>query len=205
MTTLAAEPNLRSRANEEALDLIFREARTHSSWSSQPVPEALLRELYELTKWGPTSVNAQPLRIAFVTSAEAKERLLPAMMPGNVDKTRSAPVTAILAYDHRFYDELPRLFPHMDAKPMFANNLEMSEKAAVLNSSLQSAYFILAARSLGLDCGPMAGFDADKIDAEFFADTTWKTLLVCNLGYGDGQNIFPRSPRLSFEEAASVL
>lgn len=206
MTNLATAPrSTTNRADDYALDLIFREARTHYAWMDEPVSDELLQEVYELTKWGPTGANAQPLRIVFVKSAEAKERLLPAMMPGNQEKTRTAPVNAILAYDSEFYNELPRLFPHMDAKPIFENNPELSEKSAILNSALQGAYFILAARSLGLDCGPMAGFDAGKVNEEFFSDSPWRALFVCNLGYGSGENQFPRGPRLDFEEATRTL
>jgi len=206
MTSLATDPNpTANRVDDYALDLIFREARTHSAWLDKPVSDELLHEVYELAKWGPTGANAQPLRIVFVKGPEAKERLLPAVMPGNEEKTRTAPVTAIIAYDSEFYNELPRLFPHADIKPMFANNPDMSAKSAVLNSALQGAYFILAARSLGLDCGPMAGFDADKINAEFFSDSPWRALFLCNLGYGSGANLFPRGPRLDFEEATRIL
>ena len=192
--------------NDEALDLIFRTARTHSAWLDKPVDDALLRKVYDLAKMGPTSANMCPLRIVFVKSPEAKERLKPALDAGNVDKTMAAPVTAIIGMDIRFYEKLPKLFPHMDAKAWFKVLPEnVLEYIALRNGSLQGAYFMLAARALGLDCGPMSGFDNAKVDAAFFAGTTVKSNFLCNLGHGDTSKLYPRSPRLSFEEACQVV
>lgn len=191
---------------EEALDLLFRQARTHSAWLDRPVPAEILRELYDLAKWGPTSANSSPARFVFVTTPEAKERLLPAVAPGNLDKTRAAPVNVIVAWDTRYYDELPRLFPHVPGmRSFFADNPAMAEEAALRNGSLQGGYFILAARGLGLDCGPMSGFDAAQLNAEFFPDGRWKANFLLNLGYGDPEKLFPRNPRLEFDEACRVL
>ena len=192
--------------SSEGQDLIFRNARSHSVWLEKPVDDALLRQVYELTKFGPTSANMCPLRIIFVKSQAAKERLKPAIAEGNVTKVMTAPVTAILGMDIRFYEKLPHLFPHADAKSWFANLPEnILEYAALRNASLQGAYFMLAARALGLDCGPMSGFDNPKVDAEFFAGTTVKSNFLCNLGYGDGSKLHPRSPRLTFEEACTLV
>jgi 3-hydroxypropanoate dehydrogenase len=189
----------------EGLDLIFRQARTHNVWLEKPVDDELLRRVYDLAKMGPTSANMCPLRIVFVKSREAKEKLRPCLDAGNVDKTMSAPVTALLGMDVRFYEELPKLFPHADAKPWFKNLPEnVLETLALRNSSLQGAYFMLAARSLGLDCGPMSGFDNAKADAAFFAGTSVKSNFLCNLGHGDASKLFPRSPRLGFEEACRI-
>jgi 3-hydroxypropanoate dehydrogenase len=195
----------RERVSEEALDRIFREARTHTAWRPEAVPAALLREIYDLARLGPTSANSSPARFVFLTTPEAKERLVPALMPGNVEKTRRAPVTAIVAWDTEFYDHLPRLFPQMDFRPMFAENPAFAHETALRNSSLQAGYFILAARALGLDCGPMSGFDPAKVNAEFFPDGKWKVNLLCNLGYGDETNLGSRNPRLDFDEACRVL
>ena len=186
------------------LDLIFRKARTHNAWLDKPVQDALLRQVYDLAKMGPTSANMCPLRIVFVKSREAKERLKPALHPGNVDKTMAAPVTAILGMDVHFFEQLPKLFPHADAKAWFKDLPEtVLEYTALRNSSLQGAYFMLAARALGLDCGPMSGFDNAKVDEAFSAGTTVKSNYLCNLGYGDASKLFPRSPRLDFEEACN--
>jgi len=191
-----------SVANDESLELIFREARTHSVWRDETVDDRLLRQVYDLAKMGPTSANMSPMRIVFVKSKEAKEKLKPALDPGNVAKSMSAPVTAIIGMDIRFYEKLPVLFPHADAKAWFKDLPEnVLEYVALRNSSLQGAYFMLAARALGLDCGPMSGFDNAKVDALFFAGTTIKSNFLCNLGHGDGSKLHPRSPRLSFEEA----
>jgi 3-hydroxypropanoate dehydrogenase len=194
-----------SRVSGESLDRLFRHARTHSAWRPEPVSVELLREIYELARLGPTSANGSPARFVFLTTPEAKERLLPALMPGNVEKTRSAPVTVIVAWDTEFYDHLPRLFPHADFRGIFVGNPALVEETGLRNSSLQAAYFILAARGLGLDCGPMSGFDPAKVNAEFFPDGKWKVNLLCNLGYGDPSKLFPRSPRLEFEQACRVL
>ena len=161
--------------------------------------------MYDLAKMGPTSANLTPARFVFLTTSEAKERLIPALAPGNVEKSGTAPVVAIIAYDTEFYEQAPRLFPHMDMRPLFMGNPELSAETAFRNGSLQGAYFILAARSLGLDCGPMSGFDAVKVNAEFFPDGKWKANFLCNLGYGDPSKLFPRNPRLDFEEACVVL
>jgi 3-hydroxypropanoate dehydrogenase len=187
---------------DDGLDLIFRHARTHNVWRDEPVDDALLRRVYDLAKMGPTSANMCPLRIVFVKSREGKEKLRPCLDPGNVDKTMKAPITAILGMDVHFYERLPKLFPHVDAKAWFKDLPEnVLEYTALRNSSLQGAYFILAARSLGLDCGPMSGFNNAKVDAAFFAGTTVKSNFLCNLGYGDPSKLYPRSPRLTFEEA----
>ena len=156
-------------------------------------------------KWGPTSANSSPARIVFVKSKEAKEKLLPCMAEGNVEKTKAAPVTAIVAQDMEFYEKLPKLFPFADARAWFAGNKPLIESTAFRNSSLQGAYLIIAARSLGLDCGPMSGFDNAKVDAAFFQGTTWKSNFVCNLGYGDSSKLYPRAPRLDFNEACKIL
>jgi len=189
----------------EALEGIFIKARTHSAWLPKPVSDELLHQIYDLLKWGPTSANCGPARVAFVKSEEAKERLLACMAPGNVDKTRAAPVTAIIAYDLEFYEKLPKLFPFADARSWFVGNKPLIESTAFRNGTLQGAYFIIAARSLGLDCGPMSGFDNAKVDEAFFQGTTWKSNFVCNLGYGDPGKLYPRAPRLEFDEACKIL
>jgi 3-hydroxypropanoate dehydrogenase len=192
--------------SNEGLDLIFRKARTHNAWLDRPVEDALLRQVYDLAKMGATSANMSPMRIVFVKSPEAKERLKPALDPANVDKTMAAPVTAILGMDIHFFEQLPKLFPHADAKAWFKDLPDnVLEYIALRNGSLQGAYFMLAARALGLDCGPMSGFDNAKVDAAFFAGTTVKSNFLCNLGYGDASKLYPRSPRLTFEEACKVV
>lgn len=193
------------KLDDNALDLLFRNARTHNGWLDKPVPDSLLAELHDLMKWGPTSANCWPLRVVHVRSPEAKARLVPLMMEGNRAKTQAAPVTAILGMDMAFYDQLPRLFPHTDAKSWFAGNDALIEATAFRNSSLQGAYFMLAARALGLDCGPMSGFDADRVNAEFFAGTPVRVNFICNLGYGDPAALFPRSPRPAFGEVCQIL
>lgn len=189
----------------EALEQIFTKARTHSAWSPQTVSDQLLQQVYDLMKWGPTSANSSPARIAFVKTKQAKEKLLTCLAPGNVEKTRSAPVTAIVAHDLEFYEKLPRLFPHTDARSWFVGNKPFIESTAFRNGSLQGAYLIIAARALGLDCGPMSGFDNAKVDAVFFEGTSWKSNFLCNLGYGDPSALHPRSPRLEFNEACKIL
>ncbi len=191
--------------SQEALDKLFHEARTHSTWLPEPVPVELLRKAYELARLGPTSANASPARFAFLTTPGAKGLLKPVLSPGNVDKTMAAPVTVIIAWDTEFHEHLPRLFPHADLRSYFAGNKPLIEENAFRNSSLQAAYFILAARALGLDCGPMSGFDAEKLNAAFFPDGKWKVNLLCNLGYGDPSKLHPRNPRLNFEEASVIL
>ncbi|CAN5285662.1 malonic semialdehyde reductase [soil metagenome] len=183
---------------------LFDNARTHNGFLPEPVHEEKLRALYDMMKWAPTSANCSPARIIFVTSPEAKERLLAGMAPGNVDKTRSAPVTAIIGMDLDFPETLPKLFPHADAKSWFVGKPDFIASSAFRNSSLQGGYFILAARALGLDCGPMSGFDAAKVDAEFWAGTAVKTNFIVNLGHGDASKLFGRSPRLTFEEACKI-
>ena len=191
--------------HQEALDILFREARTHSVWSDKPVSDDLLRQLYDLMKWGPTSANTSPARILFLRTPEAKKRLSPALSPGNVEKTEKAPVTAIIAYDLTFYNHVPKLFPSRPTmRDSFASSPQVAEVVAFRNGSLQGGYFILAARSLGLDCGPMSGFNNAKVDATFFAGTTIKSNFLCNLGYGDASKLHPRAPRLSFEEACRI-
>jgi 3-hydroxypropanoate dehydrogenase len=192
--------------NDAGLDLLYRAARTPSAWSDKSVSDELLREVYDLAKMGPTSANMCPMRIVFVRSPAAKERLKPALAPGNVDKAMKAPVTAIIAMDVRFYEQLPKLFPHADARAWFKDLPEnVLESMALRNSSLQGAYFMLAARACGLDCGPMSGFDNAKVDAEFFAGTSIKSNFICSLGHGDASKLFPRSPRLEFDEACQLL
>ena len=192
--------------NDESLNLIFREARTYIAWQNKPVDDALLKQAFDLAKLGPTSANMSPMRMIFVKSKAAKEKLKPCLDAGNVDKTMSAPVTAILAMDVHFFEKLPKLFPHADAKAWFKDLPEnVLEIIALRNSSLQGAYFMLAARSLGLDCGPMSGFNNQKVDEAFFAGTTVKSNFLCNVGHGDPSKLFPRSPRLGFEEACKVV
>jgi len=189
----------------EALDRLFRQARTHSAWRPDTVPVSLLKEVYELARMGPTSANSQPARFVFLTTPEAKARLVPALSPGNVEKTKTAPVNVIIAFDTEFHQQLPRLFPHADMRAYFAGNPALIQETAFRNGSLQGAYFILAARALGLDCGPMSGFDAAKLNAEFFPDGKWQVNFLCNLGYGDPAKLFPRNPRLDFDQACLVL
>ncbi len=190
---------------DKALDQLFRQARTHNAWLSKPVPPEILREVYELAKWGPTSANSTPARFVFLESEAAKARLVPALAPPNVEKTKAAPVTVIVAWDTEFYEKLPKLFPHADMRSHFVGNQALIEETAFRNSSLQGGYLILAARALGLDCGPMSGFDKANVNAEFFPEGKWKANFLCNLGYGDPSKLFPRSPRLDFDEACRVL
>jgi len=190
--------------NQQALDRLFLEARTHNGWLDRPVSDDLLRQVYDLARMGPTAVNNQPMRVVFVRTPEGKERLKPALSPGNVEKTMTAPVTAIIGYDLAFPDTLPRVFPHVDARPWFVGNDALIQESAMRNSSLQGAYLMLAARALGLDVGPMSGFDAAKVEAEFFPGTSVRVNFLCNLGYGDAAKLFPRSPRLDFEDVATL-
>jgi len=187
------------------LNQLFHQARTHSAWLPRRVPVETLREVYELARWGPTSANSSPARFVFLESEAAKARLLPALAPLNVEKTKAAPVTVIVAWDTEFYENLPRLFPHADMRSYFVGNQGLIDETAFRNSSLQGGYFILAARAVGLDCGPMSGFDQVKVNAEFFPDGKWKVNFLCNLGYGDGSKLYPRSPRLEFDEVCRVL
>ncbi len=184
---------------------LFDNARTHNGFAPEAIPEALLRRLYDLVKWGPTSANCSPARFIFVATPQAKEKLLPAMSPGNYEKTKLAPVSVIIGMDMAFYEKLPMLFPHADAKAWFVGNQPMIDATAFRNSSIQGGYFILAARALGLDCGSMSGFDAAKVDAAFWAGTSVKTNFIVNLGHGDATKLFGRSPRLSFDEACQIL
>jgi len=194
------------KLGDEALDVIFREARTHNAWKDEPVSDETLKQLYDLMKWGPTSANMSPARIIFVKSKEAKEKLAPALTEGNLKKTMEAPVTAVIGYDVKFYERLPELFPHApEAKTWFNWSDEWAEMNAFRNGSLQGAYFMIAARSLGLDCGPMSGFDLNKVDELFFAGTNVKSNFLCNLGHGDPAGLFARSPRLPFDDACSIV
>ena len=202
-TTIAATHP--TRVSNDALDQLLRQARTHSAWLPKRVPVELLREVYDLARMGPTSANSSPARFVFLESEAAKARLLPALAPLNVEKTKAAPVTVIVAWDAEFYEKLPQLFPHADMRSHFVGNQAVIDETAFRNSSLQGGYFILAARALGLDCGPMSGFDKAKVNAEFFPDGKWKANFLCNLGYGDRSKLFPRNPRLEFDEACRVL
>jgi 3-hydroxypropanoate dehydrogenase len=187
-----------------ALDTLFFAARTHNEWQDRPVEDALLRELHDTLRWAPTSANCSPMRVVFVKSPEAKARLLPTLMEGNVEKTRTAPVTAIIGQDMAFYEHLPRLFPHADARAWFVGNEALIEQTALRNATLQGGYLILAARALGLDCGPMSGFDPDQVNAAFFAGTTTRVNFLCNLGYGRPEALFPRSPRFEFADVCRI-
>jgi len=191
--------------DDRSLDTLFRNARTHSAWLDRPVDDDLLIKLYELMKWGPTSANSSPARLVFVKSPEAKERLLPTLIPSNAEKTSSAPVTVIVAQDHEFYEKLPHLFPHTDARAWFTGNQALIDTTAFRNATLQGAYLIIAARALGLDAGPMSGFDNAKVDAEFFSGTKIRSNFLINLGYGDATKLFPRGPRLTFDESSRIL
>lgn len=199
MPKLAIRPAL----DTGAIDLLFREARTHNVWLDQPVPDALLKEAVDIMKFAPTAVNTSPLRIVFVRSPEAKAKLKEGLAAGNVEKTMSAPVTAVLGYDRSFFEHLPRLFPHANAKAWFEGNEAFANDTAYKNGTLQAAYFLLALRGLGLDTGPMTGFDLDKVDAAFFAGTNVRSNILVNIGYGDPSKLFPRSPRFACEEIAA--
>lgn len=194
------------RLNDEALDAIFRNARTYIAWLDQPVSDDTLHQLYDLMKWGPTSANTCPARIDFLRSKESKERLLPALAPGNIEKTMSAPVTAIVSYDLHFYEKLPKLLPAMpQMKDMFEKNPALAQTNAFRSGTLQGAYLMIAARAVGLDCGPMSGFDNAKVDAEFYRGTSTMSNFLCNLGYGDAAKLYPRNLRLDFDEACRIL
>ncbi|MBT3306790.1 MAG: malonic semialdehyde reductase [Alphaproteobacteria bacterium] len=190
---------------QESLDQLFNNARTQNGWLDKPVGVDQLRAIWDLTKMAPTSANCSPARIVFVVSDTAKARLKPHLMDGNMDKVMAAPATAIIGSDQKFYDRLPELFPHTDARAWFAGNDALIESTAFRNSTLQGAYFMMAARALGLDCGPLSGFDNDAVDAEFFSGTSITSNFLCSIGYGSGEDIFPRSPRLDFDDACSVL
>lgn len=191
--------------NDQALDTLFREARTYNDWKDQEVSDVLLQAVYDLLKWGPTSANCSPMRVLFIKSQDAKERLKPFLMEGNVEKTMAAPATAIIANDRKFHDHLPKLFPHTDAKSWFEGNDVLIEETAMRNGTLQGAYLIMAARALGLDCGPMSGFDQNGVKNEFFPDDDVQVNFLCSLGYGDDDSLFPRSPRFEFDEVCKIL
>lgn len=191
--------------SDKGLDLIFREARTHRAWRDEPVSDVLLQAVYDLAKMGPTSGNCCPMRVVFLRSAAAKARLKPALDKGNVDQTMTAPVTAIVAHDLAFYEELPRLAPHSDARATFLGKEKLIAETARRNGSLQGAYLMIAARALGLDCGPMSGFDRAAVDKEFFPEGRFESNFLCNLGYGDPDKLRPRAPRLAFDEACRIL
>ena len=191
--------------SDDGLDLLFRNARTHKVWLDRPVSDELLRRVYDVARLGPTSANCSPMRLLFVKSREAKERLRPSLSPGNVDKTMQAPVTAIIGHAVDFYEELPRLFPAADMRANFAGKPEFAAATAFRNGSLQGAYLMLAARALGLDCGGMSGFDNAKVDAEFFPEGRVRSSFLCNLGYGDAAKVAPRAPRLPFDEVGRVI
>ncbi len=188
----------------QCLDQLFFDARTHNEWQDRPVSDELLRELFDVLRWAPTSANCSPARIVFVKSPEAKAKLLPALIEGNVEKTRTAPVTAIIGHDLEFHEHLPKLFPHTDARSWFVGNEPLIEATAFRNGTLQGAYLIMAARALGLDCGPMSGFDPDQVNEAFFAGTSTRVNFLCNLGYGRPEALFPRSPRFEFEDVCRV-
>lgn len=200
-----AEPDYRPALDHVALDTLFRTARTHNGFTDQEVTDDELQELYDLLKMGPTSANSSPARFLFLRTEGAKLKLKPALSAGNTEKTMKAPVTVVVAYDPKFYDYLPRLFPHADARAWFANNDDLAEETAFRNSTLQGAYLILAARALGLDAGPMSGFDRTKVDELFLTDRGWKSNFLINLGHGNKDGLFDRSPRLYFDEATILL
>ena len=191
--------------DQNALDRLFMEARTQNGWQDLPVSVELLKAVWDLAKMGPTSANCSPARIVFVVSGEAKERLRPCLIEDNVDKTLAAPATAIIGSDQKFYDRLPELFPHTDARSWFVGNESLIKSTAFRNSTLQGAYFMLAARALGLDCGPISGFDEAAVNEVFFSGTDIESNFLCNIGYGNGEGLFPRSPRLAFDDACSVV
>ena len=202
MTVHVPEPKT---IEAQSLAQLFTDARTHNGFINKPVSDDLLKRAIELAKMGPTSVNQSPLRVLFLRSQAAKERLRPALSPGNLDKTMSAPVVAITAYDELFYEHLPFLFPHADAKPWFSGNAAFAARSAFQNGTLQVAYLIIALRAVGLDTGPMTGFDNAKVDAEFFPEGNVKSNVLINIGYGDHEKLFPRSPRFSFDQIAKVI
>lgn len=193
-------------ADEATLQRLFGAARSQNGWRDEPVDDDRLIEAYNVAKWGPTSMNTQPMRLLFLRSLAAKERLKPAMAPTNVDKVMTAPVVAIIAYDLQFHAKLPKVFPHRpEAQQMFSGNQALSDATAIRNGTLQGAYFMLAIRSVGLDVGPMSGFNPALVDAEFFADTSWRVNFICGIGSGEPTKVFDRLPRLDFEEVAQIL
>jgi 3-hydroxypropanoate dehydrogenase len=205
MSDVSVSASLKTCLSDDALDQLFRQARTHISWLPQSVSPDLLKRIYEHAALGPTSANTSPARFVFLTTPKAKQRLRPALAAGNVEKTMAAPVTVIIAYDTEFYEKLPKLFPQRDMRSVFADNQALIQETAFRNGSLQGAYFMIAARAFGLDCGPMSGFDQAKVNAEFFPDGKWKSNFLCNLGYGDSAKLYPRNPRLQFDEACQIL
>lgn len=192
-------------ADEMMLQRLFKDARSHNGWRPDPVSDAELAEAYEIAKWGPTSMNTQPMRLVFLRSAEAKDRLKPAVGPRNVDKVMTAPVVAIVAHDSRFYTELPNTFPHNPAaQGMFESNEALAQFTAFRNGTLQAAYYMLALRAVGLDVGPMSGFDTAKVDAEFFSESPWRVNFICAIGHGDHDKVFDRLPRLEFGQVTQI-
>ena len=191
--------------NDQALDIIFREARTRNGWEDREVSRPLMQAVFDLMKWGATSANCSPARFVFVASDEGKERLKPHLAVGNQAKTMAAPCCVIIAHDMSFHDQLPKLFPHTDAKSWFEGDDALIEETAFRNGTLQGAYFMIAARALGLDCGPMSGFDKAGVDGEFFDGTTYRSNFLCNIGYGTDENLFPRSPRFDFEDICKIV
>lgn len=200
-------PDCAHPSDPELLNRLFMHARTYNHWLPKPVDDALLMRAWNLARLGPSSANCQPLRVLFVRSAEARARLKACLAPGNVEKTMAAPVTALFAADMHFYDHLPRLYPHADARNWFAGEAlkSVADETAERNSTLQAAYFIIAARALGLDCGPMSGFDPTLLNQNFFPDGRYRVNFLCNLGHGDPQSLHPRAPRLEFEEACRII
>lgn len=190
---------------KETLEQLFTKARTHNGWREENVPDALLREAVDIAKWGPTSANCLPMRVLFLRSKDAKQRLAPALLPGNLEKTMAAPAVAIVAYDLKFYEHLPRLYPATDARSWFVGNEALIAETAFRNGTLQGAYLLLALRAVGLDCGPMSGFDKAMVDAEFFPEGTVKSNFLISIGYGDAAKLYPRGPRFAFEEIARIL
>lgn len=191
--------------NEQSLNQLFTQARSHHAWENKPVATEMLSKIYDLMKYAPTAVNANPARLLFITTPEEKAKLLPALSGSNVEQVKAAPVTVVIATDENFYDFLPKLFPHFDAKAMFTSNKALADETAFRNSSLQGAYFIMAARALGLDTCPMSGFNNDKLDETFFKGSNWKSNFIITLGYGDQTKVHPRGERLSFEEACKII
>lgn len=205
MQTTNEKTQIAEAAKKEMLDLIFLKARTHHAWLERPVDDQLLTQAYDIARMGPTSANDNSMRIIFVKSKEAKARLKPTLSPGNIDQTMSAPITAIFAYDMEFYEYLPRLAPHTDAKSWFVGQPDLIFNTAYRNGTLQAAYFMLACRALGLDLGPMSGFKNEKVDKEFLSGTSYKSNFLCNIGYGDPSKLHPRAPRFEFEEIAKII
>lgn len=189
----------------QVFERLFTKAHTAKAWQDRPVEDGILKEIYDVMKFGPTSANACPLRITFVKTKEAKEKLKPFLSADNIDKTMAAPVTALFAQDMKFYDHLPFLYPQADARSWFAGNEKVIADTAFRNSSLQAAYFMITARGFGLDCGPMSGFDAEKINAAFFPDSRFKVNFICNLGYGAAEGFYPRNPRLEFRDVCRIV